>query len=59
MLQYDLGDATRWEFFFPNVERPLLVVPGVGEEGQAGGEEEEVSSELCVRYCNSLVPRPP
>ena len=42
MLQYDLGDATKWEFFFPNVERPLLVVPGVGEEGQGG--EAEVSS---------------
>ena len=27
-LVYDLGDATRWEFFFPNVDKPLLVVPG-------------------------------
>ena len=25
---YDLGDAIRWEFFFPNVDKPLLVVPG-------------------------------
>ena len=26
-MVYDLGDATKWEFFFPNVEQPLLVVP--------------------------------
>ena len=40
-MTYDLGDATRWEFFFPNVDKPLLVVPG--EESSAGlGEEEKV-----------------
>lgn len=26
-MTFDLGDATKWEFFFPNVEQPLLVVP--------------------------------
>ena len=42
-MTYDLGDATRWEFFFPNVDKPLLVVPG--EESSAGlGEEEKVGS---------------
>ena len=27
-MSYDLGDAAIWEFFFPNVEKPLLVLPG-------------------------------
>ena len=27
-MVYDLGDAAKWEFFFPNVERALLVLPG-------------------------------
>ena len=26
-MVYDLGDATKWEYFFPNVEKPLLVLP--------------------------------
>lgn len=42
LLEYDLGDATKWEFFFPNVEKPLLVVPGEeGKERGMGMEEEE------------------
>ncbi len=27
-MSYDLGDAAVWEFFFPNVDKPLLVIPG-------------------------------
>lgn len=27
-MTYDLGDAATWEFFFPNVDKPLLVLPG-------------------------------
>ena len=26
-MVYDMGDATKWEYFFPNVEKPLLVLP--------------------------------
>ena len=48
-MQYDLGDATKWEFFFPNVEKPLLVVPGEEMEGGEEGEEEKVSEE---KYSN-------
>lgn len=36
---YDLGDATQWEFFFPNVDKPLLVVPG--EEPRLDDQDEE------------------
>ena len=38
-LSYDLGDAAIWEFFFPNVEKPLLVIPG--EEIILGDDESE------------------
>jgi hypothetical protein len=27
-MTYDLGDAATWEFFFPKVDKPLLIVPG-------------------------------
>lgn len=27
-LSYDLGDAAVWEFFFPNIDKPMLVIPG-------------------------------
>ena len=41
-MTFDLGDATRWEFFFPSVDRPLLVVP---EDSYAAlGEEPKVCS---------------
>lgn len=26
-LVYDLGDSSKWEYFFPNVDKPLLIVP--------------------------------
>lgn len=39
-LIYDLGDAAKWEYFFPNVDKPLLVIPG--EEGEASKPAEEV-----------------
>ena len=47
-MQYDLGDATKWEFFFPNVEKPLLVVPGEEIEEGEEGEEEKVSEKNTV-----------
>ncbi|CAI8048479.1 Dynein regulatory complex subunit 7 [Geodia barretti] len=38
-LVFDLGDATKWESFFPSVDQPLLVVP---EESTATlGEEKK------------------
>ncbi len=36
-LVYDLGDATKWEFFFPSVEKPLLIVPGEEHEMEEVG----------------------
>ena len=38
---FDLGDATKWEFFFPSVDQPLLVVP---EESSATLGEEKVTT---------------
>ena len=59
-LVYDLGDATKWEFFFPNVEKPLLVVPG---EEMAIEEEDEVRrivnqyhQSICVCLSLHLLP---
>ena len=44
---YDLGDATQWEFFFPNVDKPLLVVPG--DEPKIDEEVDEDELEVCHR----------
>lgn len=41
-LVYDLGDASKWEYFFPNVDKHLLLPD---EENKLG--EDEV---LCVAY---------
>ncbi len=27
-MTYDLGDGATWEPYFPNVDKPLLVLPG-------------------------------
>ena len=43
-LVYDLGDATKWEFFFPNVDKPLLVVPG--DEPKLDEPEDEEDLEV-------------
>lgn len=43
---YDLGDATQWEFFFPNVDKPLLVVPG--EESKLDELENEENLEVLI-----------
>ncbi len=39
-LVYDLGDATLWEYFFPNVDKPRLLIPG-----------QEVSKESLDEVC--------
>lgn len=44
-LSYDLGDAIKWEFFFLNIEKPLLVVPPDDEPQLAEDEDEDNSIE--------------
>jgi hypothetical protein len=34
---YDLGDSTKWEYFFPNIDKPVLLLP----------EDEELKDEVC------------
>ena len=50
-LSYDLGDAAKWEFFFPNVDRPLLVIPG--EDIKREESEEQVVLILKIKKVNS------
>ena len=45
-LVYDLGDATKWEFFFSNVDKPLLVVPG--DEPKLDEPEDEEDLEVLI-----------
>lgn len=40
-LQFDLGDASRWEFMLPSNDKPLLKVPNIVDKDQE--EEEEVN----------------
>jgi len=44
-LSYDLGDAVKWEFFFPNIEKPLLVVPP-GEEPTVVDDDDDDDEEM-------------
>ena len=45
-MTYDLGDAAKWEFFFPNVDKPLLVIPG---EDLPVKEEDSNNTKVKVR----------
>ena len=47
-MSYDLGDASKWEFFFVDVEKPLLIVPG--EEPHLDDEQED-SQVRAGRWC--------
>ena len=40
-MTYDLGDAAKWEFLFPTLDKPLLGLPAV-DEGNLDLDEEEV-----------------
>ncbi len=40
-MSYDLGDAAKWEFLFPTLDKPLLGLPPV-DEGNLDLDEEEV-----------------
>ena len=43
---YDLGDSLKWEFFFPNVDKPLLLVP----PGEDHKDVEKVNILVLVHY---------
>lgn len=45
-LSYDLGDCTRWEYMFPNTDKPLLQIPEAEEDIMDGLDDEEVSPSL-------------
>jgi hypothetical protein len=41
-LVYDLGDSLKWEYFFPNVDKPMLMLPpGVDEKDMDMHQEAE------------------
>jgi hypothetical protein len=40
-MSYDLGDAAKWEFLFPTLDKPLLGLPAM-DEGNLDLDEEEV-----------------
>lgn len=41
-LVYDLGDCTRWEYMFPNTDKPLLQIPEAEDDIMDGLDDEEV-----------------
>ena len=41
-LSYDLGDCTKWEYMFPNTDKPLLQIPEAEEDIMEGLEDDEV-----------------
>lgn len=45
-LSYDLGDCTRWEYMFPNTDKPLLQIPEAEDDIMEGLDDEEVCKEL-------------
>ena len=47
-LSYDLGDCTRWEYMFPNTDKPLLQIPEAEEDIMDGLDDEEVGSVVVV-----------
>ena len=46
-LVYDLGDASKWEFMFSTMDKPLLMIPSVDETDPLDIDDEEV-------YINSM-----
>ncbi|XP_053396904.1 dynein regulatory complex subunit 7-like isoform X1 [Mercenaria mercenaria] len=40
-LSYDLGDCTRWEYMFPNTDKPLLQIPEAEDDIMDGLDDEE------------------
>ena len=46
-LSYDLGDCTKWEYMFPNTDKPLLQIPEAEDDIMDGLEDEEVKWFYC------------
>ncbi|XP_045186908.2 dynein regulatory complex subunit 7-like isoform X2 [Mercenaria mercenaria] len=44
-LSYDLGDCTRWEYMFPNTDKPLLQIPEAEDDIMDGLDDEEEAQE--------------
>ncbi|XP_052769766.1 dynein regulatory complex subunit 7-like [Mya arenaria] len=44
-LSYDLGDCTKWEYMFPNTDKPLLQIPEAEEDIMDGLDDEEENAE--------------
>eukprot|EP00795_Rhopilema_esculentum_P003398 gene3398-1756_t len=40
-LSFDLGDAAKWEYMFVNTDKPVLSLPGLGEDPLDDEDEEE------------------
>ena len=40
-MSYDLGDAAKWEFLFPTMDKPTLALPAM-DEGNLDLDEDEV-----------------
>ena len=59
-MTFDLGDATKWEFFFPNVEQPLLVVPEdssatlEGTEAKVRDHQPQVAQLHACMHCSKM-----
>ena len=56
-MSYDLGDALKWEFMFPNKDKPLVVIPDVNEDLLEVDDEEVLTplfEELPCRKCEYL-----
>lgn len=49
-MSYDLGDAAKWEFLFPTMDKPTLELPAM-DEGNLDLDEDEViltQASLCL-----------
>ena len=53
-IVYDLGDATKWEYFFPNVEKPQLLIPGQEISKETMDDEVHRHNISIVCVCNIL-----
>ena len=45
-MEYDLGDASKWEFMFSTMDKPLLTIPTVDDEDILDMDEDEVMNNL-------------
>ena len=52
-MSYDLGDALKWEFMFPNKDKPLVVIPDVNEDLLEVDNEEVLTPLFEESYCRN------